>query len=75
MEIELELKYTRAGVWHTISVLTAAMMEILKTGLFENRPVHAVKMWTITGEDGEKACLVYEILNAKSGGQPWEMTT
>jgi len=70
MNMDMEITYTPNGIWHRVEVPTSVMIEVIKSGLFENRPVHSVKMWTITGEDEEQECLVYD----KSGGQPWRMT-
>ena len=74
MNMDMEIQYSPNGVWHTVTVPTTVMIEVIKTGLFENRPVHSVKMWTITGEEGEQACLVYDVAVAKSGGQAWRMS-
>lgn len=76
MEIELEISYTENGSWHKVDVMHDVYLEVLKTGMFEGKAVHSVRLWSAsTPEDEDKKLfLIYDVLSAKQGNQPWRIS-
>jgi hypothetical protein len=68
---EVSVKFTDLGeIWTKVDMQPPTMLEVLKTGLYLNKPVTAIILDTFTAPDSQ---VIYSITAAKQGGQPWSL--
>jgi hypothetical protein len=72
-ELEFQLQDT-PNVWLKSDQPLSVHLETLKTGLLFNKPITKVKLFEVT-DNNLVTCMIYDVNAAKSGGQPWSLST
>ena len=73
IEISLEFRLEEFPCFVSANITMLQAFECINSGLLHNKPVRQVKLYTVTGEEGNSISLVYDIAAAKSGSNPWSM--
>ena len=69
---ELDFNYSENPRTLKTNVTIPQSLEVLKTGLLDNKPVSKVRLFSIE-QDGLSVTFIYDIQAAKSGSQPWSI--
>lgn len=72
--IETEIRFTDFPLWCKVITSMQEITETLHTGLLQNKPVEMIRLYEVAG-DGETLYLLYDIVSAKKGSNPWRTQT
>lgn len=64
--VEIEFRYSDNSQELKTTLPLFEMLKVLHTGLLNNRSVDQVKLFEV-----ENSAVIYSIITAKSGGNPW----
>jgi hypothetical protein len=74
-KFELEFQFQDApGIWLKSDQPLLVHLETLKTGLLFNKPITKMKLFEVA-DNNLTTSMVYDVAAAKSGGQPWALST